>query len=101
MSLIEFTHATCKSADIFNKQILENFEKHFAMYSFTTIKNMPNIEVLKDSEAYIIRGTDEECKEIINVLSSFKCSHFHDTLVPIFTLTEEGLLIEFKVDGVC
>lgn len=99
MSLIDFTHSTCKSADIFNKQILDNFEKHFAMYSFTTIKDMPNIEVL-NSEAYIIRGTEEECKEIINALSSFKCSHFNDTLSPIFTLTEEGLIIEFKVDGV-
>ena len=100
MSLIDFTHNTCKNKDIFNKQILKNFEKHFAMYSFTTIKNMPNIEVLDNSDAYIFRGTVEECKEIINVLSSFKCSHFNDTLVPIFTLTEEGLIIEFKVDGV-
>ena len=101
MSLIEFTQNTCKTKDIFNRQIIENFEKHFAMYSFTTIKNMPNIEVLKDREAYIIRGTDEECKEIIESLSSFKCSHFHDTLSPVFTMTKEGLIIEFIVDGVC
>ena len=100
MSLIDFTHTTCKNEDVFNKQIIENFEKHFAMYSFTTIKKMPNIEVLKNSEAYIIRGTDEECKEIVNALSSFKCSHFNDTLVPIFKMTDEGLLIKFKVDGV-
>lgn len=100
MSLIEFTNITCKSENIFKRQILENFEKHFAMYSFTTIKDMPNIEALKDSNAYIIRGTDEECKEIIESLSSFKCSHFSDTLSPIFTLTEEGLIIEFEVDGV-
>ena len=99
MSLIDFTHKTCKSIDIMNKRIIENFEKHFAMYSFTTIKDMPNIEVL-NSEAYIIKGTDEECKEIINALSSFKCSHFNDTLTPIFTMTEEGLIIEFEVDGV-
>lgn len=99
MSLIDFTHDTCKSVNIMNKQIIENFEKHFAMYSFTTIKDMPNIEVL-NSEAYIIRGTDEECKEIIDSLSSFRCSHFYDTLIPVFTLTEEGLIIEFKVDGV-
>lgn len=99
MSLIDFTHRTCKSVNILNKQILENFEKHFAMYSFTTIKDMPNIEVL-NNDAYIIRGTDEECKEIINALSSFKCSHFNDTLIPIFTSVEDGLIIEFKVDGV-
>lgn len=99
MSLIEFTHKTCKNNDILNKQILENFEKHFAMYSFTTIKDMPNIEVL-NNEAYIIRGTDEECEEIINALSSFRCSHFNNTLVPIFTMVKEGLRIEFKIDGV-
>ena len=100
MSLIDFTHATCKSEDVLNKQIIDNFEKHFAMYSFTTIKNMPNIEVLKNREAYIIRGTDEECKEIIEALSSFTCTHFADTLVPIFKKTDKGLLITFKVDGV-
>lgn len=100
MSLIEFTHNTCKTKEIFNRQIIENFEKHFAMYSFTTIKNMPNIEVLKDRQAYIIRGTDEECKEIIESLSSFKCSHFHATLSPVFTMTKEGLIIEFIADGV-
>lgn len=100
MSLIDFTNNTCKNKDTFNSQIIENFEKHFAMYSFTTIKNIPNVEVLNNSEVYIIRGTNEECKEIIDCLSSFKCSHFSDTLVPVFTLTEEGLLIEFKVDGV-
>ena len=100
MSLIDFTHNTCKTKDILNKQILDNFEKHFAMYSFTTIKNMPNIEVLKNNEAYIIRGTSEECKEIIKALSSFKCSHFNDTLVPVFTMVEEGLKVEFEIDGV-
>lgn len=100
MSLIDFTHATCKSEDILNKQIIENFEKHFAMYSFTTIKNMPNIEVLKNGEAYIIRGTDKECKEIMDALSSFKCTHFIDTLTPVFTLSDDGLLITFKIDGV-
>ena len=97
MSLIDFTHQTCKNNDILNKQILENFEKHFAMYSFTTINDMPNIEVL-NNEAYIIRGTDEECEEIINALSSFKCSHYNDTLVPIFTMIKEGLQIEFMID---
>ena len=100
MSLIEFTHNTCKNNDILNKQIIKNFEKHFAMYSFTTIKNIPNIEVLKNSEAYIIRGTNEECKEIERVLSSFRCSHYHDTLVPKFTMTKEGLIVEFMVNGV-
>lgn len=100
MSLIDFTHNTCKNEDILNKQIIENFEEHFAMYSFTTIKNMPNIEVLKNREAYIIRGTDEECKEIIESLSSFKCSHFDQTLVPIFKMTKKGLIITFEIDGV-
>ena len=41
MSLIDFTHLTCKNEDILNKQIIENFEKHFAMYSLTTIKKIP------------------------------------------------------------
>lgn len=100
MSLIDFTHLTCKNEDILNKQIIENFEKHFAMYSFTTIKDMPNIEVLKNGEAYIFRGTDEECKEIIESLSSFKCSHFNDTLVPIFKMEDKELLITFEIDGV-
>ena len=100
MSLIDFTHKTCKNNNILNQQILDNFEKHFAMYSFTTIKNIPNIEVLKENEAYIIRGTQKECKEIKNVLSSFKCSHFNDTLVPKFTIVKEGLIIEFEIDGV-
>lgn len=98
MSLIDFTHNTCKNKDILNKQILDNFEKHFAMYSFTTIKDMPNIEV--ENEAYIIRGTDEECKEIIKSLSSFRCSHFNDTLIPVFTVIKEGLRVEFVVDRV-
>ena len=100
MSLIDFTHNTCKTKDILNTQIIENFEEHFAMYSFTTIKNMPNIEVTKDNEAYIIRGTDEECKDIINALSSFRCSHFNDTLVPVFTVVKEGIKVEFIIGGV-
>lgn len=100
MSLIDFTHNTCKSTNILNKQIIDNFEKHFAMYSFTTIKNIPNIEVLKENESYIIRGTNEECKEIERVLSSFKCSHFNNTLVPKFTIVKEGLIIDFEIDGV-
>lgn len=100
MSLIDFTHNTCKSNETLNKQIVDNFEKHFAMYSFTNIKNIPNIEVLKDNEAYIIRGTNEECKEIENVLSSFTCSNFNDTLIPKFTTIKEGLLVEFIISGV-
>lgn len=100
MSLIDFTHNICKDNDTLNKQIIDNFEKHFAMYSFTNIKNIPNIEVLKNNEAYIIRGTNEECKEIERVLSSFRCSHFHNTLVPKFTITKEGLIVEFMIDGV-
>lgn len=100
MSLIDFTHKTCKNNDILNKQILDNFEEHFAMYSFTTIKNIPNIKVLKDNQSYIIKGTKKECKEIERILSSFRCSHFNDTLVPKFTMVEDGLIVEFIVDGV-
>ena len=100
MSLIDFTHNTCKTKDIFNKQLLENFEEHFAMYSFTAIKNMPNIEVTKDNQAYIFKGTDDECKDIIDTLSSFRCSHYRDTLKPIFTKIKDGLRIEFDIDGV-
>ena len=100
MSLIEFTHNTCKNNDILNKQIIENFEKHFAMYSFTTIKNIPNIEVLKNKEAFIIRGSSEECEEIESALTNYTCSHFHDTLVPKFTMAKDGLIVEFIINGV-
>lgn len=100
MSLIDFTHSTCKNKDILNRQIIDNFEQHFAMYSFTTIKQMPNVEVLKDTETYVIKCTGEECDEIIDALASFKCSHFNDTLVPVFTKIKQGLKIEFKTDGV-
>lgn len=100
MSLIEFTQNTCKNNDILNKQIIENFEKHFAMYSFTTIKNIPNIEVLKNNEAFIIRGTNEECEEIERFLTSYACSHYHDTLIPKFTMAKDGLIVEFIVGGV-
>lgn len=99
MSLIDFTHKTCKNNDILNKQILDNFEKHFAMYSFTAIKDIHNIEVLKDNEAYIIKGTNKECEEIERVLSSYRCSHFDNTLVPKFTMVENGLLVEFIIDN--
>lgn len=99
MSITEFTHITCKNNDIMNKQIVENFEEHFAMYSLTHIENITNIEVSSDNECYIVRGSEEECKNIINKLSRFKCSNFKNTLSPIFTLIAEGLKIEFKVDG--
>ena len=99
MSIIDFTHSTCKNTNIMNKQIVENFEEHFAMYSLNTIKNIPNIEVSKDNEAYIVKGTKEECTEIMNRLSSFRCSHFDTTLQPICTIIKAGLKIEFKIDG--
>lgn len=98
MSIIDFTHLTCKNKNIMNKQILENFEEHFAMYSLNTIKNIPNIEVSNDNEAYIVKGTEEECIEIKNRLSSFKCSHFENTLQPVCTIIKEGLKIEFKIN---
>ena len=99
MSVIEFTKNSCKNKDIMNKQITENFEQHFAMYSFTNIKEMPNIEVTKNGDAYIVKTEANTCKEIINSLSSYRCSHFNHTLIPVFTLIDEGLKIEFKIDG--
>lgn len=101
MSMIDFTHKSCKTKDKINTQVIKNFEEHFAMYSFTTIKNMPNIEVSKKDNSYIIKGTEKECKDIVDSLSSFSCSHFHDTLIPIFTKIKEGLKIEFKIVGEC
>lgn len=99
MSIIDFTHLTCKkNNNIMNKQIVENFEEHFAMYSLNTIKDIPNIEVSKYDGTYIVKGTEDECNEIINRLSSFRCSNFENTLRPVFTLIKEGLCIEFKID---
>lgn len=97
MSLIDFTHTSCKTKEKINKQIVENLDEHFAMYSFTAIKNMPNLELTKDNQAYIFKGSEKECKEIMNTLSSYQCSHFNTTLVPVFTMIDEGLKIEFKI----
>lgn len=99
MSVIDFTHSSCKNKDIMNKQIIENFEEHFAMYSLNTIKNIPNIEISKDDNFYIVKCKSKECNEIINTLSAFKCSNYQNTLIPIFTIIEGGLKIEFKIDG--
>lgn len=95
MTIIDFTRNSCKNEDILNKQVINNFEEHFAMYSFTIIKDMPNIEVM-DENAYIIKATKEKCIEIMNSLSKYQCSHFSNTLIPKFTIIEEGLRIEFK-----
>lgn len=100
MSLVDFTHTICKNKGTLNTQIVDNFEKCFAMYSFTTIKDIPEIELTKNKKAYIVRGTDEECKEIIDSLSNFRCSHFNDTLKPKFTMVDKGLQIEFIIEGV-
>ena len=99
MTMIEFTKNSCKNENILNRQVIENFEEHFAMYSLTTIKDVPNIEVFEDENAYIIRGNKQECDEIINTLSQYRCSNFYTTLIPVFTLLEEGLKIQFKIDG--
>lgn len=99
MSIIDFTHNTCKNIDIMNKQLVENFEEHFAMYSLIKIKNISNIEVSNDNDSYIIKGTEEECKDIVEKLSRLKCSNFNDTLSPIITMISGGLQIEFKIDG--
>lgn len=100
MSVIDFTHTSCKNnTEIMNKQLVENFEEHFAMYSLNTIKDMHNIEISKDNDSYIVKCKKKECDEIINKLSSFKCSNFKNTLTPIFTIINGGLKIEFKIDG--
>lgn len=99
MTMIEFTKNSCKNENILNRQVIENFEEHFAMYSFTTIKDIPNIEVFQDENAYIIRADKQECDEIMNTLSKYRCSNFYATLVPVFTIIEEGLKVEFKIDG--
>ena len=101
MSIIDFTQNVCKNKDTINKQIIENFERYFAMYTLSTIKHMPNVEVFKNEKSYIIKATNKEYDEIINILSRYKCSNFQNTLIPIFTKTNEGLIIEFKIDGEC
>lgn len=99
MSIIDFTNITCKKNNsITNKALIENFDKHFAMYSLTTIKKLPNIEISSNGEIfYTIKCNKEECQNIINTLSNFQCSHFSDTLVPIFTIIDNGLKIEFNI----
>ena len=100
MSLVDFTNSICKNKNTLNKQIIDNFETLFAMYSFTANTHMQNVELLENKNAYIIRGTDEECKEIINSLSNFRCSHFANTLKPIFDTSNKGLIVHFEIDGV-
>lgn len=97
MTIIEFTKNSCKNKNIMNKQITQNFEEHLAMYSFTNFKDIPNIEV--SNGTFIIRAETDTCKDIIESLSSYRCSYFDRTLIPVFTLINEGLKIEFKIDG--
>lgn len=102
MSIIDFTQNVCKTREIVNKQITENFEHYFAMYTLSTIKNdMPNVEVSKSENSYIIKANTKESEEIINNLSKYKFSNFQNTLIPVFTKIDTGLLVEFKVDGEC
>ena len=54
MSVINFTKESCKNnKDIINTTLAENFEEHFAMYSLSTIKKLPNIEVSNDGKLYL------------------------------------------------
>ena len=100
MSVITFTKQSCKNNDIMNKTLVENFEEHFAMYSLSTIKRLPNIEVSNDGKLYyFIKCNEEETMDIINTLSSFQCSNFDNTLIPIFNILEDGLKIEFEIKG--
>lgn len=99
MSVINFTKESCKNnKDIINTTLAENFEEHFAMYSLSHIKNLPNIEVANNGEiCYFIKCKKDEALDIINVLSSFQCSHFDNTLIPIFNMVKDGLNVGFKV----
>ena len=42
---------------------------------------------------------EREREELVKFLLSFRCSHFEKTLIPIFTEIDNGLKIEFKIDG--
>lgn len=99
MSIIDFTRSSCKNKDMINKQITENFEKFFAMYGFTNIKEMPNVKVSRNGDYFIIEAEQEECDNIVNSLSKFKSSHFQNTLSPKFSKLKNGLKVEFTIDG--
>lgn len=97
--MISFTINTCKNKNTIIQTLTNNFEKHFAMYSLTNIKALPSIEFNSKEVCYFVKCTKEESKEILKALSSFECSHFEDTLVPIFTELDNGLKIEFRIRG--
>ncbi len=100
MSVITFTKESCKNIDTMNKTLVEHFEEHFAMYSLSTIKKFPKVEVVNNGKlCYIIKCNKKESVDIIDVLSSFQCSNFGNTLIPVFNLIDEGLLVEFKLAG--
>ena len=100
MSMISFTNKTCKTSDLITRTLIDNFEEHFAMYSLTTIKKIPSIEIHNDNELYYtIKCNVKEKDELVKFLLSFRCSHFEKTLIPIFTEIDNGLKIEFKIDG--
>ena len=100
MSMISFTTETCKTSDLITQALIDNFEKHFAMYSLTTIKKIPSIEIHgKDEFYYTIKCNDKEREELVKFLLSFRCSNFDKTLIPIFSEIKNGLKIEFKIDG--
>lgn len=100
MSMISFTNKTCKTSDLITQALIDNFEEHFAMYSLTTIKKLPSIEIHSDDELYYtIKCNDKEKDELIKFLLSFRCSHFDKTLIPVFEDLNNGLKIEFKIDG--
>ena len=97
MSVISFTKESCKNnKEIMNKTLVENLEEHFAMYSLSHIKKLPNIEVGNNGNLYyFIKCDKDEALDIINALSSFQCSHFDNTLMPIFNIVDDGLNIGF------
>lgn len=97
-SVIDFTRQVCKNEDSLNRQLIDNLDQHLAMFSFSNIGHLSNVQAVDN--VYIIAKTKNNTyDEIINKLSSYRCSYFDKTLVPVFTIVEEGLKIELKVDG--
>lgn len=100
MSMISFTTKTCKTRDLITQALIDNFEEHFAMYSLTTIKKIPSIEIHGGNELYYtIKCNDKEKDELIKFLVSYRCSHFDKTLIPVIEELDGELKVAFKIDG--